>query len=131
MVSASLVLPNAEVLLGRGTTLESWRMFDVTTRVEVLKPSGTTRIWLPAALVSQTSFQRTLANNFRAEGGTARIVEGKADALGIVAAEFPAGVKPVLTLTSRVATKNYVVDLAASVRAPKAERSELAHFLRP
>ena len=131
MVSASLVLPKAEVLLGRGTTLESWRMFDVTTRVEVLKPSGTTRIWLPAALVSQTSFQRTLANNFRAEGGPARIVEGKADALGIVAAEFPAGVKPVLTLTSRVATKNYVVDFSAPARAPNEDGAELEHFLRP
>jgi hypothetical protein len=32
------------------------------------------------------------------------------DALGIIAAEFPAGVKPILTVTSRIATKDCAVD---------------------
>lgn len=40
---------------------------------------------------------------FVAEGGTAHIVEGKADALRIIAAQSPDGVKPAVTLTSRVA----------------------------
>ena len=34
-----------------------WRTFEVTTRVEVLKPSGSTRVWLPAALLGATPFQ--------------------------------------------------------------------------
>lgn len=88
-------------------------------------------MWLPVALIGKTPFQKTLSNDFRAEGGTADIVERRADGLGIVAAEFAAGVKPVLTLTSRVATKNYVVDLAAPGKAPRADRAELEHFLRP
>ena len=58
------------------------------------------------------------------------MVEGKADALGIIAAEFPAGVKPVLTLTSRVATRDYVVDLSAPIKAPTPNPAELRHFLR-
>jgi transglutaminase-like putative cysteine protease len=86
---------------------------------------------LPGALSTKTAFQRTFSNEFSAEGGTARIVKGSADGLGIIAAEFPAGVKPVLKLTSRVATRNYAVDLATSRKTPKAERSELEHFLRP
>jgi transglutaminase-like putative cysteine protease len=129
--SATFAFPEATSRLVQAASSESWRTFEVKTRVEILKPSGTTRVWLPGALLSKTPFQRTLSNKFDVEGGTARIVEDSADGLGIVAAEFPAGVKPVLTLTSRVATRNYAVDLAASVRAPKAERSELAHFLRP
>jgi transglutaminase-like putative cysteine protease len=109
----------------------SWRTFEVTTRVEVLKSSGATRVWLPAALSIDTPFQKTLSNKFNAEGGTARMVEGKADGLGIIAAEFPAGVKPVVTLTSRVATKNYVVDLSRPGRvAAKADRAELEYFSR-
>jgi hypothetical protein len=103
----------------------------VKTRVEIPKPSGATRVWLPAVLISETSFQKTLSNGFSAEGGTARIVEGRDDELGIIAAEFPAGVKPILTLTSRVATKNYAVDLSAPGNAPKADRVELEHFLQP
>jgi transglutaminase-like putative cysteine protease len=50
--------------------------------------------------------------------------------MGIVSAEFPAGSKPVLTLTSQVATKNYAVDLAAPGGAAKADRKELEYFRR-
>jgi hypothetical protein len=88
-------------------------------------------VWLPAALISKTPFQKTLSNGFSADGGTAGIVEFRANGLGIIAAEFPAGVKPVLTLTSRVATKNYAVDLSMPGKAPKADCAELEHFLRP
>jgi hypothetical protein len=59
-----------------------------------------------AALVSPTPFQKTLANDFKAEGGTAKLIESSADSLGIIAAEFPSGVVPVLTVTSRITTKN-------------------------
>jgi transglutaminase-like putative cysteine protease len=130
-VSAGVAFPNRECLLAADTTSGSWRTFEVTTRAEIVKSSGTTRVWLPAALISKTPFQKTLSNGFSADGGTAGIVEFRADGLGIIAAEFPAGVKPVLTLTSRVATKNYAVDLSVPGKAPKADRAELEHFLRP
>ncbi len=114
-----------------GAAADGWRTFEVTTRVEVLQPAGATRIWLPAALTSSTSFQRTLANTFHAEGGTARLSESKPDSLGMVAAEFPAGAKPALTLTSRVATRNCSVDLSSPGNPPKPNHAELRHFLRP
>jgi transglutaminase-like putative cysteine protease len=131
MVCASLALPKAGRLFAEPAPSESWRAFEVTTRVEVLKPSGVTRVWLPAALMRNTPFQKTFSNQFSAEGGTVEMVESKADALGIVAATFPAGVKPVLTVTSRIALKDYAVDLSAPGHAPKANRAELEHFLRP
>jgi len=108
-----------------------WRTFEVTTRVEVLKASGATRVWLPAALLGTTPFQRTLANDFTAEGGTAKLVENEADALGIVVAEFPAGVKQAVTLTSRVATRNYEVDLSRPSRPGKQKYPGAEYFLRP
>ena len=46
-------------------------------------------------------------------------------------AEFPSGVRPVLTLTSRVTTKTYVVDLSARSNPPKDSRADLEHFLQP
>ncbi len=131
VVSASLVLPKAQLLLADGPTPGSWRTFEVKTRVEILNSSGATRVWLPAALVTETPFQKTLSNEFSAEGGTAGIVKDTADGLGIVVAEFRAGVKPVLTLTSRVATKNYAVDLSVPGKGPQASRAELDHFSRP
>jgi transglutaminase-like putative cysteine protease len=86
---------------------------------------------VPAALINQTPFQKTLANSFNAERGSAKIVESKTDALGIIVAEFPVGVRPVLTVTSRIATKNCAVDLSAPGKAPKENHAELDHFLQP
>jgi transglutaminase-like putative cysteine protease len=131
MVCASLALPKAGRLFAEPTPSEGWRTFEVTTRVEVLKPSGVTRVWLPAALIRDTPFQKTFSNKFSAEGGTAKMVEIKAEALGIVASTFPAGVRPVLTATSRIALKNYAVDLSNPGHAPKADRGELQYFLQP
>ena len=131
IASVSLAFAKAERLFSQVTTLDRWRTFQVTTRVEVLKTSGTTRIWVPAALISETPFQKTLTNTFDCEGGTAKMVESKSDALGIIAAEFPAGVRPILTVTSRIATKDCAVDLTARGTAPKESRAELEHFLRP
>jgi len=108
-----------------------WRTFEVTTRVEVLKPSGATRVWLPAALLGATPYQRTLANDFKAEGGTAELVENKADVLGIVVAEFPAGVKPAVTLTSRIITRDYEVDLSKPSEPGKEKDPSSEYFLRP
>jgi transglutaminase-like putative cysteine protease len=131
MASASLTFPTIERLFAEDPTSSGWRTFEVTTRVEVLKSAGTTRIWVPAALISRTPFQKTLSNSFNADGGSAKIVESKPDALGIISAEFPTGVKPILTVTSRIATKNRAAELSRRSGAPKEDRAELEHFLRP
>ncbi len=130
VVSAGLAFPKATRLFALDEAPAGWRTFEVTTRVEVLKPSGTTLVWLPAALIREAPYQKTLANEFHAEGGTAELVERKADALGIVSARFPAGVKPVVTLTCRVSTRNAAVDLSAPGKVPKAGRAELENFLQ-
>jgi len=131
IITASLAFPKTKWLFAQGPRSGGWRTFEVTTYVEVLKYSGTTRIWVPAALISETPYQKTLANIVNCEGGTAKTVESKADALGIVAAEYPAGVRPILTLTSRIETRNWGVDLSTPRKAPKEDKAALEHFLRP
>jgi transglutaminase-like putative cysteine protease len=85
---------------------------------------------MPTALLNPTPFQKTLANDFKAEGGTAKLIQSSSDSLGIITAEFPAGVIPVLTVTSRITTRNFAVDLSAPGKAPKEDPAELKHFLR-
>ena len=131
VVSAGLGFSKLARLFAQSVIPPGWRAFEVTTRVEVLKVAGTTRIWLPAALLNPTPFQRTLSNTFNADGGAAKLIESKSDSLGIIAAEFPAGAKPILTATSRIATLNAAVDLSTPSYAPKATRAELNHFLLP
>jgi transglutaminase-like putative cysteine protease len=130
VAAAALALPK----VGRTAQVTApgdWHSFEVTTRVEVLKPAGMTRIWLPEALIVDAPFQKTLANTFSASGRVAKVVDKQNDALGIIAAEFPAGVAPVLTLTSRVGLRNMAVDLSAPGKAQKTDREDLAYFLRP
>ena len=123
IASATLALPRAARSFAEDAMGGGWRTFEVTTRVEISASSGATRVWLPAALLGETPYQRTLANRFSAEGGTAKMLESQADALGIIAAEFPAGVRPILTVTSRIATKDCAVDLGARGAAPKESRA--------
>lgn len=126
---AGLAISKAAPLFAE-TPSPGWRTFEVATRVEVLKPSGVTHIWLPAALIRETAFQKTLANNFSAEGGTTKLTESKQDLLGIVTATYPEGAKPILTLTSRVSLKNYGIDLSTPSRG-NASRAELEYYLQP
>jgi len=112
-------------------TGKGWRTFEVTARVEVLKPSGITHIWLPTAILRDTPYQRTLSNQFHADGGTAKLTKDKPTALGIVSASYPANAKPVLNLTSRVRLKNYAVDLSTPGKAPHVPKAELDYFLQP
>ncbi len=110
-----------------------WRTFEVTCRVEVLNPNGMTHIWLPLALIRNTPYQQTLSNKLDAGNGTANLTTHKLTALGIASATYPANSKPVLTLTSRISTRNYAIDLAGAKTAPsqRASKPELDFFLQP
>ena len=107
-----------------------WRAFQVTTHIVVLKPAGVTRVWAPVALVQRVPFQKSVRNTLLCEAGTASIVKSAAG-LDLIAAEFPPGEKPVLTLTSEVQTRDWVVDLSAPGKPRKADRSELNACLQP
>lgn len=73
VASAALAFPKTGRLLSQGAVPDTWRTFELTTNVQVLKSSGRTRIWLPAALVNPTPFQKTLANEFKAEAPAPQI----------------------------------------------------------
>jgi len=130
-VSAGLAWREPLLRAARAGAADAWRTFEITTRIEILKPSGPTRVWVPTALLVDTPYQRTLGNSFTAPGGVAKLVESSADGLGIVSADFPDGARPVVTLTSKVSTRDFAVDLGKPDASIKTERAALAHFLRP
>ncbi len=126
--SATLSVPRIARALRTDDAGKSWRTFEVTTRVEILNPSGISMVWLPAAQLQPAPYQKTMANDFHAEGGTAELVPY--DGFGIVTAKFPEGSKPALTLTCRVSTRNYSVDLARPGHPAKADPAELQKCLQ-
>jgi transglutaminase-like putative cysteine protease len=128
---AGLTVAKTELSFAQNSPSDGWRIFEVTTRAEVLKPAGTTTVWLPAALIQNTPFQKTTSNRFSADGGKTRMVESKQQDLGIVVAIFPSDIKPVLTLTSQVALKNYSVDLSKPGPARPLPPAEMKYYLEP
>jgi transglutaminase-like putative cysteine protease len=106
-----------------------WRTFEVTTRVEVLQASATTRVWLPTPLPA-APYQQTAGDTYHAAGGRTVMVETNADEPDILVGVWEDGNPAVLTLTSRVATRDHAVDLTAPAVPPPRDLSAFAHFLR-
>jgi transglutaminase-like putative cysteine protease len=89
-----------------------WRAYEVTTRVEILKPQGVSRVWLPLPLIEDTRWQRSFGNQWSGNAARAQILpDGKYGAT-MLYAEWPTGVSPNLELTSRFATRDHTVDLS-------------------
>src|SRR3984885_11078322 len=130
-ICAGWALSRAVPVLADTPSTGEWRTFEIVTKVELLKPNGISHIWLPAPLIRNTPYQNTISTRFTAKNGTAKLSKDEQSALGIVSAMYAANAKPTLSLTSRVALKNYAVDLSSRATVPPASQTELDYFLRP
>jgi transglutaminase-like putative cysteine protease len=93
----------------------TWRIFEITTRVEVLQPTGVPRVWLPMPVVN-SEYQRTLGDRWSGNAKVMQAVtEGKYGA-GMLYAEFADGeAAPLVELTSRVRTQSRATDWSRKV----------------
>ena len=106
----------------------AWRTFDVTTRVDILKPDGITRVWLPVPSVN-SDYQQSLGNSFSSNGSSQLVTDGQ-DGAKMLMVEFAAGEKqPFAVLTSRVRTQNRAIDWSQK-NAAALEADSLAYFTR-
>lgn len=127
---AGLTLPAAVSRALAQSAPDRWRLFELTTRVEVRNPSGTTRIWVPTPLPVDTPYHKPLGSTFSAPGAEGRVVTDPRWAVGMVWAEWTDGATPDLTVVSRFATRDVAVDLNRPRKAT-ATRAELAQYLEP
>ncbi len=126
---ATTLLPAAPRALAAGETpATGWRVFEVTTRVDVQQPAGRTRVWLPLPLAKDTEFQKSLGNVWTTESGSASLAGDPKYGAGIVSAEFAEGAAPMLVLTSRFATRDRDLDLARPVNPAPLTRAEFALY---
>jgi len=135
-IKSSVALPAAALAGLPGATTAStpgqWRVFEVTTTAEVLKPAGVTRVWLPVPLTADTPYQKSLGNTWSVEGGNVSYSQDGKYSMGIVHAEFPESAKtPKLELVSRFATRDYVVDPSAAGGGIAEDPAVLRLNLRP
>jgi transglutaminase-like putative cysteine protease len=121
-LATSAALPLAAALPGTGfaqqldfnpVANEKWRVFDVTTRVEILQPAGATQVWLPVPAI-ETGFQKAIDNVWSGNAHNAKLLRGGKYGAAMLYAEFDDGEKaPVVELRSRVATRDRAINFSA------------------
>ena len=107
----------------------NWRTFEVTTRVDIARPQGVTRVWLPVPSVN-SEWQQSLGNNFASNGKTELIADGH-QGVRMLYVEFAASeAKPFVELSSLIRTQNRALDGAKSQDVSE-DAAALQYWTRP
>jgi transglutaminase-like putative cysteine protease len=107
----------------------NWRTFEVTTRVDIQKAQGATRLWLPIPSVN-TDWQQSLISSY-SSNGSARLADDDHYGARMLYVEFAADqAKPFVELTSQVRTQNRAQDWAHKTAA-KEDAATLKYWTRP
>ena len=104
LAAASLARPLTAVgaEAGGGT---KWRTFEVTSRLDIVKPSGATRGWIPMPLMPDTDYQKSLGQSWTGNASVMRIFRDEKYGAGIFYAEWPASeTAPSVEVVTRFAT---------------------------
>ena len=101
-----------------------WRTFEVTHRVELLQPEGTSRVWLPLPSVQQDDWIRNMGNQWQGNALSARLQRNAEYGAEMLYAEWAPGEKPVLEVTSRFATRDRAIDLEGAGKAAPLSRAD-------
>ena len=107
----------------------NWRTFEVTTRVDIAKPQGATRVWLPIPSVN-SDWQRSLESSYTSNGA-ARMENDDHYGAKMLYVEFAQGeAKPFVELTSRIQTQNRAQNWTQKV-ATSENAADLKYWTQP
>ena len=99
--------------LAHASSPSGWRMFEVTTRVEMRLPEGQSRVWLPLPLTLDNDWHKTFDSNWKGNASRAEIARDGKYGLAMLHAEWSAReTSPVVEVTSRFATRDRAVDFS-------------------
>jgi transglutaminase-like putative cysteine protease len=110
---------------------QEWRHFEVVTRIEIAKPSGVSRAWIPVPAVDE-SWQKTADNLWSGNAGNMRVAHDPKYGAAMLYAEWPAGQEaPSVELISRFSTRNRVVDLSKPGTVAPLAAADRAFYTAP
>ena len=130
MASGASDLVRAPAARGASAGGDRWRAFKVTTRVEILNPSGLTRVWVPLPLTEDTVYHKTLGRTWTGNAANAQAFRDPRYGAGLVVAEWPAGTSgPTLEVVARIATRDRQVDLGGPATGATEDPAVLRRYL--
>ena len=80
--------------LHQASANSSWRTFEATTRVEILKPRGVSRIWLPVPAIDATDWQNVVGNTWSGNAAKSQLLSDGKYGVGMLYAEWRTGSSP-------------------------------------
>ncbi len=129
-VVGSLARPLRAAGAGSGEATK-WRTFEVTTRAEIANTTSGARVWLPLPVMPDTDYQKSLGQSWTGNAARTQIYRDEKYGAGIFYAEFVAGeTAPAIEVTSRFATRDRAVDLAAPGNAAAEDKRVLARYVQ-
>jgi transglutaminase-like putative cysteine protease len=92
---------------------DAWRRFEVTTQVEIVKPSGKAQAWLPLAAVAEPDWTQPLSAEWKTNAKSAVLKRDAKYGVQLLHLEWAEGEQtPVAETVSQVATRDRAVDLS-------------------
>jgi len=89
-----------------------WRQFEVVTRLEIAKPEGKMQAWVPVPAVNEADWFKSLGSEWSGNGHASLGRDPKYGAQ-FVHVEWKDGeTKPLIEVTSKIATRDRAVDLS-------------------
>jgi transglutaminase-like putative cysteine protease len=101
----------------------------VTTRVEIIKPTGVSRAWVPLPLTPDTDYHKALGQSWTGNAVTADVRRDEKYGAGILYAEWGAAeTAPALEVVTRFATRDRAVDVTAPGQRVAEDKKVLARY---
>jgi transglutaminase-like putative cysteine protease len=113
--------------------IQGWRSYETTTLVQIVKPSGVSRAWIPLPSVEDDAWHKSLGNSWKGNATRAQVMNDGKYGISMLYAEWAPGIdKPMIEVTSRVSTKDRAVDVSAARRgAAGLSAAERSFFTAP
>jgi len=104
---------------------DAWRKFEVTTRIEIVKPSGKAQVWLPLPAVAEPDWMQPLGNEWTTNAKSAVLKREVKYGAQMLHVEWADGERaPVVEVVSRIATRDRAVDLSKRGAVPQLSDGE-------
>jgi transglutaminase-like putative cysteine protease len=104
---------------------EAWRKFEITTRVEIVKPSGKVQAWVPLPAVDERDWMQPLGNEWKTNAQSAVPQRDAKYGAQMLHVEWADGEPaPVVDVVSRFTTRDRAIDLTRPGAVPPLSEAE-------
>jgi len=111
---------------------KGWRVFDVTTRIELSDNNSNACVWLPLPSVEDAAWIKTMGNLWQGNADNIQVEKNETYGALMLVANWKAGAdKPVIEVTSRVATRDRAIDLIQPGKVAPLGKATASLYTRP